>query len=230
MVKYARKNKSSKKYTKKMVRKVSSNTALRKVVQQVLNKQAETRSFITAVTESTVNTLTSPTTSNEITLNSLAVSTLQGGRIGMKVTGKFCNVRGSIYNPTDLPIYVRLMLIYADESDAPSNDLLETNNATFGAPSVDLASIYARVNTTKYKVLAHKVIKVGNTAGLQNTQLFNMTLRLNNIAYHYENVSAQTTPKKRLMFIYWARRSDNDESLGSNLEITWNSKFYYQDI
>ena len=42
---------------------------------------------------------------------------------------------------------------------------------------------------------------------------------------------AGTIPSRRkLSFIFYNRRADNDETLGTTCEVTYNSKFYYTDM
>lgn len=123
-------------------------------------------------------------------------------------------------------------MLHANENDLPTQDLLETNAATFGPTGEDLSTIYSRANTSKYQILKNKVLKVGAVGGLQQTQLFNMTVNLKNTMYQYENISGTTVPQnKKIILIYFARRADNDDTLtGTNLEISWNSKFYFTDM
>lgn len=58
-----------------------------------------------------------------------------------------------------------------------------------------------------------------------------MTVNLNNQVITYENNTGNSSPSnKKIMLHYFSRRADNDESLGTAGEITWNSKFYFTDM
>jgi len=227
---YKRASKSKRKQNRKPKR-APASASLKRAIESVLKKRVETKFNINQATESTVNTVLSPVTGNSLVLNALTTGASIQNRLGCKVNGKFVNVRGSIINPEDTPVYVRIVLLHACENDLPTEDLLETNASTFGPAGEDLSTIYARANTSKYQILKNKVLKLGNTGGLQQTQLFNMTVNLKNTMYQYENVAGITTPtNKKLILIYYARRADNDETTGINLEMSWNSKFYFTDM
>lgn len=206
----------------------NKKTTIKKVVNQILKKNVELKSIITAVTESTVNTLSSPDTSNSILLNNVSLGTFNYNRIGLKIRGKFVDIRGSIQGTTS-PCVVKLIVLQtSSRGDTPTDDLFESNAATFGLADVDLAGIYSRLNTTKYKILATKQIMAGNSAGWISAKLFRMKIPLKNTLYAWDQ--GQTLPERKLIFLYYARRLDNDESTGLNVEITWNSKFYYYDM
>jgi len=114
--------------------------------------------------------------------------------------------------------------------DDPINDLLENNSAVFGAAGNDFSAIYSRVNTTKYKVLATRILKTGHVGGLQQTQTFNITANLKNQVFTYEGVTGNSAcENKKIIIHYYSRRADNDESLGTLGDMTFNSKFYFKD-
>ena len=223
-------SKSRKTMSKKNYKKPSM--AIQRAVKQVLHKAVETKATITSITESAINTLISPVASNSITLNSLANGTGQQNRVGVKVNARYMDIRGCVIFPTDAPaIYTKIFLLMHNQEEDPINDLLETNAAVFGAAGNDISATYARVNTTKYRVLATRMIKTGNTAGLQQTMPFKINCSLRNQVITFENNSGNTTPSnKRITLHYYSRRADNDDTLGTNGEINWNAKFYFQDL
>jgi len=212
--------------------KKKTTQSIAKVVKSVIAKQAETKWSITAVTESNLGTLSSPVAGNSILLNSITTGASIQNRIGVKITQKYVDIRGAVFFPTDAPaIYTKIFLIQCNQEDDPINDLLETNAAVFGAAGNDFSAIYARVNTTKYKVLATRLLKTGNTGGLQQTHPFTINVNLKNSMVQYENNSGNTTPSnKKLILHYFSRRADNDEVGGTTGEITWNSKYYFTDM
>lgn len=232
MVKYSRKPTFRKSAPKKKMSTRRKTNSIARTIKSIMNRNNETKNTIVAVTESTVSTLTSPTSNNIQNVNNLLIGNSHSTRIGNKVNGKYLNIRGSVYFPDDVTtIYTKLMILQCQEDDDPINDLLETNGANFSAASTDLSAIYARVNTTRYKVLATRVLKTGVTGGLQQTQLFNITVKLGNASMRYEQGSGvNVCSDKKLVFVYFSRRGDNDETLGLNGEISWNSKFYYTDM
>lgn len=225
--KYAQKKKTMRKSYSK-----SSSSSLKRAVAQVLRKNVETKATITSATESFLSTLSSPQSTNSILLNSITTGASLQNRLGCKINAKYVDVRGQVIFPTDAPaVYTKIFLIMCNEGDDPINDLLETNAAVFGGAGNDTSAVYARVNTTKYRILGTKMIRTGNTGGLTQTALFQMNVNLKGQMISYENTSSNTTPSnKKIILHYFSRRADNDESLGTAGEITWNAKFYFTDM
>jgi len=211
---------------KKPYKKKTSPVFARKV-KAILNKEVEMKSSIVTVTEQSLNTLTSP--ASVVILNTIAQGTTQAARTGNKISPKFLNVRGSVHvNPSDTAQYVRLMIIQAVNDADGLTDLLELNNATYGPAGTDVAAIYGRLNTTKYRLLATRTFKIGYTNNFHGSHLFNMNIKLSGNMYYDQG--SNTPHNRKIFFVGINRRSDNDESLGTNLELTFNSKFYYHDM
>lgn len=215
-----------------MKRSYGPSPSLRRAVAQVISRQNETKATIITSTEAFLSTLSSPVAGNSIVLNNLGSGTNQASRIGNKVNAKFINVRGAVFFPSDSPtIYTKVFILMCNEDDDPINDLLETNAAVFGAAGNDFSAIYARVNTTKYKVLGTRLLKTGTDGGLLQTATFNITSNLKGQTITYENNSGNSAASnKKILIHYYSRRADNDESLGTVGDMTWNSKFYFTDM
>lgn len=217
----------ARKYYKKRTQKGSFASA----VKRVLAKQAETKFNIVARTESTVygTTLTSPT--NFTYLNSLNEGFTENQRVGNKVRPMMVNIRGSIQSNSLKPIISKIILLETNVANDPRLDLLEDNGGNFNPATTDLAAVYARINTAKYKILKTLTIKTGTYANHNGdyggTQLFNFTCKLNGV-YEYED--GQTACNKRsLILIPIFREAQNDTSGGEQVEFTFNSKLYYKD-
>jgi len=212
---------------KRTTKKAPSQVFARKV-RAVIQKVAETKSMIIYDTEITTNTLSSPTANHVVKLNAIGTGANVYNRVGTKISPKWLNVRGSFFTAADPNQTLRLMVVEHDLDSDPLTELLEVNSGAIGPPGNDYSAIYARINTTKFKVLATKTMTFGYTAGSLPCKLFNFTIKLGG-AMHFE--IGDTTPSKRTISLVWYnRRSDNDESTGSNGELSYNSKFYYQDM
>ena len=216
------------KYYKKRTTKGSFDAA----VKRVLAKQAETKFNIVSRTESAVygGTLTSP--ANFTYLNSLNEGFTENQRVGNKVRPMMVNIRGSIQSNSLKPIITKVYLLETNVSNDPRLDLLEDNGGNFSPASTDLAAIYARINTAKYKILKTMTIKTGTYANhvgdFGGTQLFNETIKLNGV-YEYED--GETACNKRaLILLPIFREAQNDTSSDEVVEFTFNSKLYYKDI
>jgi len=207
MVKYSRKPAFRKSAPKKKMSTRRKTYSIAKTIKSVMNRQVETKSTIISATETSLSTLSSPTSSNSIVLNNLGTGNGQSTRIGNKVNGQFINVRGAIFFPADsLPIYTKIFLIMCNVQDDPINDLLENNSAIFGAAGNDFSAIYSRVNTTKYKVLATRILKTGHVGGLQQTQTFNITANLKNQVFTYEGVTGNSACENKKIIIHYYSR------------------------
>lgn len=224
--KYSKRQYNSKKRSNP---KKETSKAFARKVRAVIQKVAETRSSITVGTEVTSSSLTSPTTSNAIVLNSVPLGTAIANRVGNVIQPKYIDLRGSVHMaPSDSTTTARMLVIEHNVTDDPLSTLLETNTGDFGPPAQDFSSMFSRINTTKYRVLATKVIKLGNANGYFNTQMFHFNIKLSGKMFF--EIGDNVPDKRQITFIWWNRRTDNDEGLGTSMECTYNSKFYYQDI
>lgn len=203
-------------------------TSIKKIVSRLIAKKTETKFLITSSTESAVNTLTSPATTNSIVLNNVGQGSNVYQRVGSVISSKYLNIRGVITNATLTPMVTKIVVLACNQNDIPTDDLCESNSALFAPASADLSSIYARLNTTKYQILKTAHLMHGGNAGWQNAKFFNWNINLRGMKIKFDQ--GATLPEKKIIIIYWTRRLDNDDSLGNDTEITWNSKYYYTDM
>lgn len=206
--------------------------SLASAVKRVLAKQAETKFNIVKKTESTVygTTLTSP--ANWDHLNALNEGFTENQRVGNQVRPMMVNIRGHVQSNSLKPIVCKIFLIEMNVANDPRTDLLEDNTGSYSPASTDLEAIYARINTTKYRVLKTIMLKTGTYANhvgdYGGTQMFNETIKLNGV-YDYEDGVAQCN-KRSLILMPMFREAQNDTTTGEVVEFTFNSKFYYKDI
>lgn len=209
-------------------RKSKKRANVARVVNRVLAKKAETKFGIVSVTESNVGTLTSPTASHLVLLNNPSIGSYVYMRQGNKIRMQRVDIRGHVQlGDANTACYVKIWVIYQQIFDDPLTDFLETQSATFAPASTAIDSIYARVNTTKYKVLASKTLTIGTGSGFLNTKMFRFNINLHDKEVRWDQQAS--APENQLRIFYLARRCDNDDSLGSNIEMTFNSKLYYKD-
>ena len=201
-----------------------------KKVNAVINRKAETKSHITVGTEVSSSSLTSPVFGTTIcTLNNVPAGGAVNQRTGNKISPSYLNVRGFLHLAADAASqFIKLMIVEHDEIDNFATDGLETDLATYAPPGSDLGAINGRINTTRYRVLKTKIVKLGHTQGFFGSAMFNFDVKLKGNMYFEQ---AGTIPSRRkLSFIFYNRRADNDETLGTTCEVTYNSKFYYTDM
>lgn len=214
----------SKRFTRK-----SRKTNVARIVRKVIASKAETKFGIVSVTESSVNSFSSPASTNSILLNNPGVGSNVYQRTGNKIRARRIDIRGHVeLGDGNKAHYVKILVLKCNINDDPITDLLESQSAVFSAASADVAAIYSRVNTSKYRVLASKVLTVGTGSGFLTTKLFRFNINLKDMEIRWDQ--GASTPEQHIRIIYFARQCANDEgAVASTLEMTWNSKMYYHD-
>jgi len=207
-----------------------ASKSLVSTIKKVVSDNSETKSTINVQTEQDYSTLTSPAVTYR--LNDVVQGTDSHERVGDRITSKMIDIRGSIYSAHQQPIIHKLILLECNKQSDPLDDLMENNQGVFAPAAQDLSAIYARMNTTKYKIHATRVIRTGTVSSTANdanaSKLFTMTCKVPNAVTFDEGAF---TPQKRVLrLIVFSRRADNDDTLGLRSELTFNSKFYFKDM
>jgi len=213
---------------KRTYRKKATYSSFANKVKQVINRVAETKSVVYPITEYSMTTLTSPAIA--WTLNTVASGSGLNQRSGQKISPKYIDVRGHVHTGDGgIAQYVKVMLLSCNISDDGLTELQENNTGTIAPAGTDVSAIYNRINTTKYRVLGTRLMKIGPTGGNWfGTAFFSMKAKLSGVS-HFDQGS-NIPEKNKLILVAIARRADNDESTGTTTEITFNSKFYFQDV
>lgn len=230
MVAYFRKSSKKPMAKKKTYNRKSTSyrsTTVARQVKSILARQVETKSNIVIITERSVSSLGSPVVSD--VLNATTQGSSQSQRLGQKITPKFIDVRGHLHLATLAePQFVRVLLLQCSVDEDGLTDLFESNSALIQPAAADLSAIYARINTTKYKVLGAKTLKLGPSDNYYGTQMFHMKAKLSG-QLHYD-IGSINPEKNKIVLVVINRRVDNDESTGTVAELTFNSKFYFTDM
>jgi len=215
---------SARRYKRKTIKSIKPNQSFAARVQAVLKKQVETKFSIFSTTEASINTLTSPTLT--YALNNLAQGSTVLTRVGQKVHAKYLDVRGHVHTADgNAAQYVRVLLLSANVGDDGLTDLTETNAGISGPAGADVSAIYARINTTKYRVLGERILKLGPSLNTYGTKFFHFKKKLN-MTLNYDQGS-NVPERNKIFMVVFPRRADNDESLGTTSELTFNSKCYF---
>jgi hypothetical protein len=189
---------------------------------------AETKATVISGKEISTSSLTSPTASHVIALNQISQGIDAHNRTGTKITPKFLDVRGSIHLNADPTQLVKVMIVEHETTRDPLTELLEDNAGDIAPAGADVSVMYARVNTTNFRVLGQRVFHVGQSIGYYGTKLFHFNIKLKGQMYYDQGGAIPA--KRQISLIWFNRQSGNDESIGVNCEFTYNSKFYYQDM
>jgi len=200
------------------------------IVKKVVKSMAETKSKLTVHTEVSLGTtLTSPST--WYSLNNISKGTESHNRIGDKISPTFLDIRGSLKANANKQMYHKLMIISMNKQSDPLLDLLENEAGAYAPAAQDLQAIYARINTTKYKVLGTRVMKTGTSNGGNSeelTKMFSFKVPLRGVMEYQEGETS--VQKRRLVIIGYSRPADNDVTFGEDVEWTFNAKLYYKDL
>lgn len=207
----------------------SRKTNVARIVRKVIASKAETKFGIVSVTESGVNSFSSPQATNNVLLNNPGVGSNVYQRTGNKIRVRRLDIRGHVeLGDATKAHYVKVMVIKCNINDDPTTDMLEGQSSVYAPATADVSAIYARVNTTKYRVLASKVLTVGTGSGFLTAKLFRFNINLKDMEVRWDQ--GASAPENQLRIIYFARQCANDEGItASTLEISWNSKMYYHD-
>lgn len=203
---------------------------IRKVVRQEINKASETKYKIVSNTEFAYNTIGSP--SGFFSLNNITQGDTRNNRTGNAINPTFIDIRGQIQATHQEAIWYKIFLIEKNRQDDPTLDLFETDTGDVAGPSQDLRAIYQRMNNHKYKILKTRVLKTGTVSSTANdagaVAMFHMKMPLKGKMVYDD---AETNPEKRhLVLMVLGRRANNDDTLGLQFEVTFNSKFYFKDM
>jgi len=204
-------------------------------VRKVVLGMSETKSRISTQTEQVHDTMNAPNFTYR--LNDTVRGSGAHERIGDSVTGQMMDVRGSVFCAHNLPVVHKIIAVECSKDSDPTQDMFETDFGTFGPASGDLKDVYARIDTTKYKVLATRQFITGNStnasihATTQVAKLFSMNFKTPGV-YHYDQSSGEHKPQDRVIRLMSIARLLNNDDSGSGLtyELTFNSKWYFKDI
>lgn len=223
------KKKYKSKSKKRTTRKSKKRTSVKKIVQNVLARKIETKKFFVYDQEDVFSTYGSPSSTECVLLNNPPKGNTGYERIGDIVRGRSIDVKGHLINTTSTGLGIRVMLVCTKtDATVPPDELFETDGGFYTATSTDIRLLYAKLNSTKYRILANRLFFIGASAGHINTKLFHLHANLKDMKMEWDQ--AKTTPMQKIYLVYFSRRLDNDDdTVGITAEITYNSKFYYHD-
>jgi len=195
------------------------------IAKKVVKSQIETKKTSVENIEQSLSTLGDV---ENRSLISTALGDGQGGRDGHMLQPVGIDVRGHIKNNTTSPVIVKVMLVRIKNNEAqPLMDFLETNAGNVNLTSGDLSTMYRRVNTDSYQVLATRFMKIGVEE--DNVKLFKMWLPMHKYRKLIYEGTAESEPKyNRIHLIAFGRGTGNDGETFT-YELSYNSTFYFKD-
>lgn len=221
----------TRKYIRKPRRSMKRRPAatLASKVKKIINRTSETKKHSYEVIERNLNTLSSPTVEDKPLL--LVQGVGNGMRVGHKVTSTGLDVRGHVsHSGNSGTVYTRIFVLKKKNMAAnPLSDLLEVTSGANNAPLGDMETMWRRVNTDSYQVLASRTIKVGTNQDGENAKMFKMWVPYKG-TFLYEGGSASSPKSNEIVIVAYSARADNDSAGSSGVEISFNSTFYYKDL
>lgn len=196
-----------------------------KAAKAVVNKMVETKKH--SVERIEVNLSTLGGFENQ-SLVSLASNTGHGSRIGHMVRPVGLDIRGHINaNATSTVIYKVLVVQFKNNAANPPDDLLETNTANVNITTDDVSTLYRRINTDSYRVLASKYLKIGVED--DQCKMFRMWIPMSKFkAMVYEGSALAEPTQGRIHLVAFGRATGNDAAVQTQ-ELHYVSTFYFKD-
>jgi len=203
---------------------------IKTIVKREVARAVETKQFSVEALETQFSTLTAL----QYPLIRVPVSASSQGRIGDKVDSVGISVKGHIYNnDTSNDSHVRVMVVQNKSNEGFSTaDLLEGVNNTDVPLTGTMIDMWRSVNTDKYRVLATRVLKMGNGGNPQGmgTKMFKMWIPMKT-KINWSGGGAQNIQPlgKDCYLVIFGSRSNDDDLAGHYFETSFQSKFYYKD-
>lgn len=194
--------------------------------------RAEIKSIATNRDEQAISTLSQFSANNYWPLNSVTQNASTNGRTGDVIVGKRLVIRGVLNNNGTNCNMVRMIVASPDDNDT----LVQMQTASFmfydnGALTVSgLNCMYYPIDKRLFKrVYKDKVYKLGSSTSLDGSQVrqFIMNINLKNLRLKYDGTSiVADTP----IYMWFFAAEAADDSVGQNVEVSYISRFFFQDV
>ncbi len=195
------------------------------IAKKVTMKQIETKKTSLEALEVSLSTLGGV---HDQSVVSTIVGDGHGGRDGHMLQPVGIDVRGHLKNNTAAAAIYKICLVQIKNNLAnPSLDFLETNISNVDLTGGDLSTMYRRINTDSYRVLASRFLKVGVQD--DNVKMFKMYVDMRKFRKMvYEGLTLSEPNYGRVHLIAFGRGTAND---GENFvcELSYNATFYFKD-
>jgi len=199
-------------------------------------KQRETKMISAYFTEVSMNTLT--TLGEVIEFPYPALGTGANQRVGNKLDGVGLKVKLLFHNNNSIPIHVRFLILQIPQGErftntAILNELFDVSTPgnvpeTATAPAGNTSDLIRSINRGEIKVIRDKVVPLLSSSVDTGIAMEDVYIKTPGRVTFAD--SAQTTPiNNRYIVVLIPRRSDNDEGMGSTVELTGVVTKYWKD-
>lgn len=196
-----------------------------KIAKAVTMKQIETKKHSVERIEIALSTIGGV---EDESLVSIGTGNGQNGRDGHMLQPVGLDVRGHINTNVSNPCIYKVMAVLVKNNEAdPATDFLETNTGNVDLTTGDVSTLYRRVNTDSYKVLASRLLKIGPET--DQVRFFNMWIDMKKYRkFIYEGAGTSEPLNSRIHLIAFGRATGND-AFSVTAELHYVSTFYFKD-
>lgn len=229
--------KSSRPLKKRRVFRLRKRPIIRRRYRRRNPYRPEVKCLTLQETEKLVNTLTQFSSSVYKVVNAIDQGDGDTNRDGNVAVGKGIYIRGSLHNNVAYTIFVRL-LVFELPDDNTLSDIATSGNELFrgNVPETlsGIKTMYYPMNKAKFKKIWYdKVIKLGGFQSAANgtdTRFFKIFRKFSTRLRWNSSSVSQSPSNGALYFMYWCAQGDEDVTTGANIELSYLSSYYFQDV
>lgn len=209
----------------------TSASAVRAMVRREVSRARETKIVARHQAEVAMNTIyPSPYLFNYPVP---AVGAKEHERVGNKITPTGIACKWLLHNnATSEAIFVRVLMIAIPDGQAANSDIQGApfeGGSTDAPPVGTLVDIIRKTNREEMKVLKEWIVTLGASQTVTGTQTGHHYVKLGKEDMIFKDQAYQEPVTTRYSLMVMPRESDSDESLGSNVELSYNLDMYYKD-
>lgn len=217
-------------YNRRKRRTFKKKANVRRVVNQVLQRKAETKKFPTEVIETSLSSAVTCVV-DEVSQVDVGVNDTQ--RIGTKINPSGFYWNYSLHNNSAVPVYVRMIAYLANGGDFNSTTGQFRLDGTSLDPAVFVAEnvrdITAMLNKHDLKILydkTHRLAGLGDGTGIEtiHKKFFKKLVG----SRQFDSSSTPDSKNNNLRICMIARTADNDTT-AAVVEASYNTIYYFKD-
>lgn len=228
---YSRKTPTQTKSKKKVYKK---KMYPQKSIRNVVNSMSETKKHTLQVTEVQCNSLVSPTGTNVHEVDYIPNGAGYAQRIGHKIKGVGMNIRGHVIASSGRQQYVKMAVIRLKDNSSEFITSGLENDGGNQSPVGGMETIWRRINTDAYEVLATRTFRLGTSSGGGNfndnaTKMFKIWVPFRRTV-GYDGAGANPPKYNRVQIIWWSADALND-TVGTDVaEYSFCCDYYFKDM
>lgn len=219
-------------YRKKVYAKPTTSQ-VRSIVQRAIYRESETKVVSRANSEQYLNTISaSPTI---ITVPTPAPGSAGNQRVGNKIKGVGIGSKLLLHNnASNTPCWARCSLLEVFDGQMSDGEI---QNATFEgiADSTigvvgEVGDIIRKYDREYYRVLKDEIVPLTGLNEPGAVHIVNFYKKLNGQEMKFnDQFAGKPTGSSQFVWIVYVRQANNDESVGTNVELTHTIDYYFKE-